>query len=83
VRENGELVAVAGVGEIVGEVAFLMGGRRMSDVRVAAQGARVLALSDATLRELVENDAPLAARLLLHLARAVCAKLQQRSAAAG
>jgi hypothetical protein len=55
----------------------------MSDVRVAAQGARVLALSDGTLRQLVENDAPLAARLLLNLSRAVCAKLQQRSARVG
>lgn len=80
VREADELVAVATEGEIVGEVAFLMGGRRMSDVRVAAQGARVLALSESTLRDLVENDAPLAARLLLNLSRAVCAKLQQRSA---
>ncbi len=79
VREGDELVAVAGEGEIVGEVAFLMGGRRMSDVRVAAQGARVLALSDGTLRGLIDGDAPLAARLLLNLAKAVCAKLQQRS----
>jgi len=79
VVEEGALVAVASEGQVVGEVAFLMGGRRMSDVRVAAQGARVLALSDATLRRLIEHDAPLAAKLLHNLARTVCAKLQERS----
>ena len=79
VLEGGDLVAVAAEGQVVGEVAFLMGGRRMSDVRVAAQGARVLALSDANLRRLIDGDAPLAARLLHNLARTVCAKLQERS----
>jgi CRP-like cAMP-binding protein/predicted GNAT family N-acyltransferase len=82
VRERDELVAVATEGEILGEVAFLMGGRRMADVRVAAQGARVLALSESVLRQLLDDDARLAARLLLNLAKAVCAKLQQRSAGA-
>ena len=46
---------------LLGEVAFLLGGRRMSDVYAASDRVRMLTLSDGTLRELIRFEAQLAA----------------------
>ncbi len=82
VRDGGRVVATMGERAVFGEVAFLLGGRRMSDVYAASDRVRVLTLSDGTLRELIRSQSQLAAKLLLNLSRALAAKLLDRHALA-
>jgi len=82
VRDGGRVVATMGEQAVFGEVAFLLGGRRMSDVYAASDRVRVLTLSDGTLRELIRSESELAAKLLLNLSRSLAAKLLDRHALA-
>lgn len=81
VRDDGELLAtVEEPGAVLGEVAFFSDDRRrISDVVAGAAGAQVLALGDHTLRKLVTENGPLAAKFLLFITRGLCAKLRERS----
>lgn len=80
VYDDGEMVAqVTDRGSIIGEVAFFSGRRRMSDVVAGTEGARVLALSDGTLRELIASHGPVAAKFLQYVASGLCDKLMDRA----
>jgi CRP-like cAMP-binding protein len=76
---EGSLVAgedhVAGVGEALGEVAFLTGGTRTAEVVAGPNGARVLTVSERTLRKLIESRSETAAVLALNLARLLAQRL--------
>jgi len=77
IRRDGELIVeLERRGTIVGEVAFFTSGGRMSDVYAGSRGARVLAFSDGTLRELMQNNGPLAAKFLYYVAQDLCQKLR-------
>lgn len=79
VHDNGEMVAlVEERGAVVGEVASLLSTPRISDVVAGPEGARVLALSDSNLREIIAGYGPLAAKFLLFVARGTCQKLMER-----
>ncbi len=81
VRDESGLVArLEERGAMVGEVAFFTSGARMSDVIVGPKGARVLALSDRTLRELIASHGPVAAKFLHFVARGLCEKLRGQAA---
>lgn len=73
------IVEVAEPGDILGEVAFFTDGERMSDVLAGASGARVLALSERSLKALVRDHGAGAAKLLLSMTRGLCLKLRQRA----
>lgn len=76
VRDGTRILAVATEGEVIGEVAFLLEGKRTSDVRaVGKQGARVLCLNERILRTIVDTDPRGAALLLLNLSKALATKL--------
>lgn len=75
-RNNRRLVELDKRGEIVGEVAFFSNGSRMSDVYAGPNGARVLALSDRVLREIMKSQGPAAAKFLYYVAQSVCNKLR-------
>ncbi len=79
VREAERVVASASEGEVLGEVAFLLSTPRISDVRATGAGARVLCLSEKSLRGLMDSSSRAAALLLLNLSRALALKLVQRS----
>lgn len=80
---SGELEVVEGdhvlhraiPGEVLGEVAFLLGTKRTRDVRAASDGVRVLALSDRSLKMMIDADSRGAALLLLNLSRSLASKL--------
>ena len=82
VRDRDQLLAVRGPGEVLGEVALLLSRPRMGNVIASSDEARVLALSEGTIRKLMDTDAELASKLLLFLAKALCGKLVERSPAA-
>lgn len=81
VEEGGvQLVEVTTPGSILGEVAFFTSGQRTSDVLGGPKGARVLALSDRVLREIIANHGPAAAKFLHAVARGLSQKLVERAA---
>lgn len=79
VRDGERAVATASEGEVLGEVAFLLSSARISDVCATGNGARVLCLSEKSLRALIDSSSRAAALLLLNLSRALAHKLVQRA----
>jgi predicted GNAT family N-acyltransferase len=78
--EQGLLARVTDRGTIVGEVAFFSPGERIRDVLAGPEGARVLALNDATLRALIAENGPVAAKFLHFVACGLAAKLRSQAA---
>jgi len=79
VRDGERAVATATEGEVLGEVAFLLSSSRISDVCATGNGARVLCLSEKSLRALIDSSSRAAALLLFNLSRALAHKLVQRA----
>jgi hypothetical protein len=74
VIRDGRHVALMTRGEVFGEIAFLLGGDRTADV-LAATEAKIIALRERALNELIASESKIAARFLLNLARIACLKL--------
>ena len=75
VREGDRVVAVASRGDVLGELAFLLHGERLSDVYAASDDAKVLSLNEKAVMSLMEEQPAIAARLFLNLSRVVAAKV--------
>lgn len=80
VRLGGRTVASHGNGEVVGEVAFLLRGKRTADVNAGQHGARVLSISEQSLHHLIESQSRAAAVFLLNLSRAEARRLADSQA---
>jgi CRP-like cAMP-binding protein len=81
VRHQGRLINVLEQGDVFGEMAFLLGLPRQSDVYAATPDVRVLSLSDGTLRKLMAEEPPMAAKLLFNISRMLCGRLIKANAA--
>jgi CRP-like cAMP-binding protein len=77
VRDGDTLVRVLSPGDVFGEIAFLLEQPRSADV-YAATDARVLSLSEGTVRELIESDPDVAAHLLLNVSKMLCLRVLER-----
>lgn len=75
VRVDGRVIASAGPGAAVGEIAFFLRSPRSADVFVGADGAQVLALNNQAVHQLIDEDAGVAARFLLNMTRTLCGKV--------
>ncbi|HEV2311160.1 MAG TPA: cyclic nucleotide-binding domain-containing protein [Acidimicrobiia bacterium] len=75
VRDHERPVGVVSCGEIFGEVAFLLDQPRSVDVYAATDGTRVLSLSEGTLRKMIAEDSPVAAKLMLNTSKMLCMRL--------
>lgn len=75
VRDDDTVLAVFGPGDVFGEMAFLLERPRSQDVYAATDGVRLLSLSEATLRELIQSDPAIAAHLMLNLSKMLCLRL--------
>ena len=75
VRDEGRVVGVLTRGEVFGEIAFLLEQPRGLDVFAATDGARVLSLSEGTLRKMIADDPVVAAKLLFNISRMLCLRL--------
>ncbi len=75
VRDGEEVVRAIGPGEVFGEMAFLLERPRSMDVYAVTDNVRVLSLSETTLRKMIENDAEVAATLLLNISKMLCLRL--------
>jgi hypothetical protein len=74
VRDGETLVRILSPGDVFGEMAFLLEQPRAADV-YAATDARILSLSEGTLRKLIESDPDVAARLLLNVSKMLCRRI--------
>jgi hypothetical protein len=83
VRQDGKLLNVLVAGDVFGEMAFLLGVARQSDVYAVTPDVRVMSLSDGTLRKLLAEHPALAAKLLLNISRMLCGRLIKTSAMVG
>ena len=75
VRDDERVVAVLSRGDVFGEMAFLLERPRGLDIYAATDDARVLSLSEGTLRKMIAEDAVVAAKLLLNISRMLCLRL--------
>ncbi len=75
VRDGGAVIRVMSPGDVFGEIAFLLGRPRSADVYAATDGVRVLSLSESTIREMIESDPSVAARLMLNIAKILCVRI--------
>jgi hypothetical protein len=77
-RDGDRLLGEVGVGDVIGELAYLLAVPRTCDVIVTSERARLLSLSERTLRGLVDVNACAAAAVSHNLARVVAARLVRR-----
>ena len=75
VRDGDRVIGVLSRGEVFGEIAFLLERPRGLDVYAATDGARVLSLSEGTLRKMIADDAVVAAKLLFNVSKMLCLRL--------
>jgi hypothetical protein len=75
VRDGDRVVGVLSRGEVFGEIAFLLERPRGLDVYAATDRARVLSLSEGTLRKMIADDAVVAAKLLFNVSKMLCLRL--------
>lgn len=75
VSRDGVPVGTVRPGEIVGEMASLLGQPRGFDVDVVAEGTRVLSLSERTIAGLIDTEPVAAAKLASNIARLTCRRL--------
>lgn len=75
VRDGDGVHGVLGPGDVFGEMAFLLERPRSRDVYAITDGARILSLSEANLRSLIESDPAIAARLLLNISKMLCLRI--------
>ncbi len=75
VRNGDAVQAVLGAGDVFGEMAFLLERPRSADVYAATDGARILSLSEANLRQMIGTDPAIAAHLLLNISKMLCLRI--------
>jgi predicted GNAT family N-acyltransferase len=75
VRVEGKVLATLGKGEVLGEMAFLLGSPRSADVYAASDGVRILSTDEKTMRQLVDTEPGAAAQFLLNLSKSLCLRL--------
>jgi hypothetical protein len=79
VRDDDRIVNVLNAGDAFGEMAFLLERPRAFDVDAAADGTRILSLSEGALRTMIAEDATVAAKLLFNLSKMLCVRLIRAS----
>ena len=72
---DGRILNVLQAGDTFGEMAFLLETTRSCDVDAATDDTRILSLSEGALRRMIAEDATIAAKLLLNLAKMLSVRL--------
>ena len=82
VRVHDHIVRVVTPGNVIGEVAFLLGTPRTADVYAVGQGTRVLVLHEKTLRSLSEGSSHIGSIVLHNLAKLLAFKFAETASRA-
>jgi CRP-like cAMP-binding protein len=75
IRLGGMAIAVLGEGKLFGEIAFLLGVERTTDVVALSETVRVVSLREQDLDKLIHAESALASKLLLNISRLLCLRL--------
>lgn len=75
VLAGGRLVVTLHAGEVLGEMAYLLGGMRNATVHAGPEGASILNLQEPVLRKVFKAEPQLSARFHLNLARILALRL--------
>ena len=75
VRDGNRVVAVLREGDAFGEMAFLLEQPRFADLYAVSDGARILSLSERTLRQMIADDPTVAAKLLMNISKMLAVRL--------
>jgi hypothetical protein len=75
VLDDDRIVGTLGPGDVFGEMSFLLERQRSFDVDAAADDTRILSLSEGALRNMIAEDATVAAKLLLNVSKMLCVRL--------
>jgi hypothetical protein len=75
IRLGDMAIAVLGEGELFGEIAFLLGVERTTNVVALSDSVRVVSLREQDLGKLIHAESALASKLLLNISRLLCLRL--------
>jgi hypothetical protein len=75
VRNGEEAIATLTAGDVFGEIAFFLKLPRTRDVVAVEPGTKIVSFNDRRLRQLIEGDAEIAAKLLLNVTVMLCGRL--------
>lgn len=75
VKKDYQLISVIQSGEMIGELSFMLDGRRSADVFASKNGAKVLSLEERTLRKLIDKKGTIATNLLLNMGRSLALRV--------
>lgn len=75
IRAGDKVTAIRTEGDVIGEIGFLLKGRRMADVVAITDNVRILSLREKTIHQLQETEPTLTSQLMHNLARIVALKM--------
>ena len=77
-RDGDMTIGTLTVGDIFGEMAFLLGTPRSADIYAVTDDVKVLSLSESEIRKIIDKDPEVAARLMLNVSKMLCRRMLNR-----
>lgn len=74
-RVDDDVVNTLTVGDVFGEMAFLLGTPRSADVYAVTDDVKVLSLSESEITKIIESDPEVAAKLMLNVSKLLCRRM--------
>jgi CRP-like cAMP-binding protein len=69
------VISTLSTGDIVGEMAFLVGTPRAADVVAVSDDVRVLGLSETEIRKVIDSSPDVAAVMMLNVSKILCRRI--------
>jgi CRP-like cAMP-binding protein len=69
------VIAILGEGEMFGEMAYLLGIERSTDVYAMSDVVRIVSLREQDINKLIHSESALASKLLYNISRLLCLRL--------
>lgn len=79
VRDGDRVIGTMTVGDVFGEIAFLLGTPRAADVYAVSDDVKILSLSESEIRKIIDSDPEIAARLMLNVSKMLCRRIYNAS----